>query len=61
MVVGRGMRVSCSYSVDMKLPPPASVDLSAGHGTLRGFTVSTRMYVEWDSGAPSHVSSPLVR
>ena len=52
MVVGRGMRVSCSYSVAMKLSPPASVDLSASRGTLRGSTVSTRMYVEWDSGGP---------
>ena len=31
--------------------PPASIDLSASRGTLRGSTLS-RMYVEWDSGGP---------
>jgi hypothetical protein len=51
VVVGRGMRVS-SYSIAMKLPPPTSVDLSASRGTLRGFTVSTRVDVEWVSGGP---------
>ena len=37
----------CSYSFAMKLPPPASVDLSARRGT---FTVSRRVDVEWVSG-----------